>query len=381
MFKNFEIERFPKAIYRRLANKLFRIILLISFILFFSLFIFINKKSKRSKMQHDKEMRQKCLDFINQAVDECLRYTTRKEQNRRFSQIRTDLPLKPLKMTLTTAVFHYNPGFKDEYVIKRVIFREDSPTQEDRISFMVNHKNMIKTLGTANGYFIDHNDEQQKIIWLFSEYLPVRLSHSLIKQNETLIRNILADTLEGLVYLHDKMQIIHLKIANIMGKIYGEKTIYKIIDFGYSRDLNIESKKVVEGGVYIKGKSYGTFPYKSTETVLANTHGKASDIWCIGAIAWFLCLDETPFYKNNREKDTELWRKFLNGSLKHKFLKTMSPEIKDFILLCMDRDFSKRPTAKQLLSHPFIKRKKLSKKMRKINYESESEVFYDHSTD
>lgn len=311
------------------------------------------------KMTKQEEIKMKCLDFINLAVDNCLKLSERRDQNKRFAAIRTDLPIRPIKMTLTTAVFHFK-NQTDDYVIKRVIVKDESPTQEDTVSLNLVHKNVIVTYDSFTSYFIDHKKTKQKILWIFSEFLKERISQRSVNRKEEIIRDIIKDSLTALKYMHEEKNTVHLdlKIANIMGDKIKNKIVYKLIDFGYSRDFNKDSK-VKQGELRIPGKSYGTFPYKPPEVVFENIHGKASDIWCIGAIAWFLSLGETPFYKDKGEKDINEYRRFLKEKSKHFFEEDTTPELRHFIKKCMQRNRLERPTARELLDHPFITGKSL----------------------
>ncbi|KAM0673902.1 hypothetical protein GVAV_002420 [Gurleya vavrai] len=315
-----------------------------------------------------RDLRKECLRFINEAVDKCLQHTERKDQNRAFAAISTKLPIRPIKMTLTTAVFLYKDEFKT-YVIKRVIVNDISPTQEEEISLALNHPNVIRTFGSDREVFVNTQGEKQNIIWLFSEFLREKVSQRTVNGDENIIRNIMKDVLTALKFLHDEKNMVHLdlKIANVMAQKEKGVLVYKLIDFGYARDFNKE--KIVNDEVYIKNKSYGTFPYKPYEVVRKNIHGKPSDIWCTGAIAWFLSLEETPFYLEKGDKDVKEFRKFIDGTKKHFFIHGTSSELKDFILKCMNRNREERPTAAKLLEHPFITGKKLDKPLE--NYETD----------
>lgn len=299
------------------------------------------------------------LEVINQHVEECLKYKERDEQNERFSQM--DHPhLKPIKMTPVTAVFLYDN--KSKIVIKRVIFREESPTQEDVISLAAEHENVMKTF-TAFKSLYQYNEwddylkkevkQSKVIIWLFCEYLPIRISQREINKDERKIKKIAKDVLLGLSYLHSK-NVAHLdiKIANIMGTYKEGQLVYKLIDMGYARDFD-KDLGAARGETYIPKKSFGTFPYKPPEVVKENIHALKSDIYCLGAVVWFLSIGYIPFY-NDGEKDIDLFRKFVSGKVKFKFKEKASDLLKDFVIKAMERDRNKRPSADELLNHPFL---------------------------
>ncbi|ELQ76099.1 mitogen-activated protein kinase kinase kinase, non-specific serine/threonine protein kinase [Trachipleistophora hominis] len=324
---------------------------------------------------------QKILHYIDVESDRALSYENRTDQNKYFASLRPALPLKPIKMTLQTTVFlykreggeessehgdrtggHANDGDAREsfaaqryFVIKRAIIRKDTNTQEDTISMRLRHPNLLTTYKTFRTEFVDRNNERQDIVWLYSQFLKHRISHKYVAMDENIIRHILTDVLHGLRYMHER-KIMHLdiKIANIMGQTENNRIVYKLIDFGYARDLTLTDKGNKLEEIKIPSKSYGTFPYKPPEVVFENVHGLKSDIWCVGAVAWFLSLGRVPFYHDNGEKNTVTYRRFIKGTKKHFFYPETSNELRDFVLVSMNRRRANRPSVKELLKHPFI---------------------------
>nr|AAL28057.1 calmodulin-dependent protein kinase [Antonospora locustae] len=292
---------------------------------------------------------------IDSHVDTCLATSDRREQNTKFRAFSNSLGLRPIKMTPYTAVLLYTGNAKP-VVIKRVIFREDSPSQEDAISRVVQHKNIMRTYKTFRSSFVNRKNERQTIIWLISEYLSLRLSHRYVNRNEEIIRRIVRDVLQALEYLH-RMNIAHLdiKIENIMGKETDGAVRFKLIDLGYGRmlDNDVGGREMSE--TYIPTKSYGTFPYKPPEVVRENIHGLKSDIYCLGAVAWFLSLGRTPFYTDG-ERDLQAFRRFLAGGVRVRFREDTSPALQDFVIQCMHPSARERPSAFQLLNHHFVTR-------------------------
>lgn len=322
------------------------------------------------------------------------------------------LQMNKSKLFIHNLMIRSNSDYKIFYdlkyiVIKRAVIRKETGTQEDVISMKIDHPNLLKTYKTFRLNHLQRKMEyssdseeatQQEIVFLYSEFLRFRISNKYVNMNEHIIRTILRDVLNGLGYLHSK-NIVHLdiKIANIMGQeiieqfpyqtlreqrdVSGEyeadrgvrsniknekvsesessnnskkRMMYKLIDFGYSRDLSLDSEGKKNGEIFIQSKSYGTYPYKPPEVVFHNIHGKSSDIWCVGAVAWFLSNGKVPFYHEDGEKNTAENRKFLRGQRKHFFHPNISHELKDFILRCMNIKRHLRPSAENLLKHNFI---------------------------
>lgn len=285
------------------------------------------------------------INEINEHMEKVLVHSDREDQNIAFAEMDSRI-LIPIKMTQFTAVFKYVDK-KVPIVIKRVIYRQPVPTQEDQISVRVMHPNILRTFHT----FRTQSRDGTIMIWLLSEYLTEFVSHSTVNRNEEVIRKIMKDVLSALKYLHMR-NIAHLdiKMANIMGELKNGNITYKLIDLGYSREL---SEDIGKNETWINSKSFGTFPYKSPEIFKHSIHGLKSDIYSLGAVAWFLSLGKTPFYKRSK-KDTATFKKFMAGHIPITFHPDTSQELKGFILQCMQFDREKRPTADELLSDPFI---------------------------
>lgn len=334
---------------RQISRKIRGIVIIVLSIL---LLVFIYKKIffvYRTK--EDLTMEKMCLEFINRSVDKCLQYRTRHDQNKAFAAIKTHLPLIPLKMTRANAVFLYTHK-KPYIVIKRCIVSSSSDLAEDEVSMSLNNENIVKFYKAFRSKYINYEGQEETIIWLFMEYMGSRISQDAIRGNEDRIREVATAILRGLKYLHS-IGIAHLdlKISNVMGKETKEGIVYKIIDFGFSRRFR---QAVEYSEIQIPSKSFGTYPYKPPETSQLNVHSMKGDIWCLGAIVWFLSLKQTPFYLEDGKKDIEKYRLFIRGRIPLFFRSGVSPALKDFVRKCMAFDRFLRPSASELLEHPFI---------------------------
>lgn len=296
-------------------------------------------------------MEKMCLDFINKKVDKCLQHKSRYDQNKEFAAIKTHLPLIPLKMTRSNAVFLYTHK-KPYVVIKRCIAPDAPGLAEDEMLKSLDHKNVVKFFKSFREKYVNLKEEEETIIWIFMEHMDIKVSQDVVKGNENKIREITKGILHGLQYLHS-MGIAHLdlKISNVMGKETKDGIVYKIIDFGFARRLaNVGDNAEIQ----IPSKSFGTYPYKPPETSQLNMHGIKGDIWCLGAIVWFLSWRQTPFYFDDGRKNLEEWRMFIRGRIPISFKPNTSPALRNFVRKCMDFDRFARPSASELLEHPFI---------------------------
>eukprot|EP01125_Pyxidicula_operculata_P012225 TRINITY_DN4005_c0_g1_i1.p1 TRINITY_DN4005_c0_g1~~TRINITY_DN4005_c0_g1_i1.p1 ORF type:complete len:1132 (-),score=285.86 TRINITY_DN4005_c0_g1_i1:62-3457(-) len=152
---------------------------------------------------------------------------------------------------------------------------------------------------------------------------------------------IIKQILEAVDYMHSKM-IVHrdLKPENVLT---GDNNTIKITDFGLS-SLSSSSMSTM----------CGTPDYIAPEILNGSNYDHRVDIWSVGVITYVLLSGTTPFYAKD---DQDLFRKIgeVNYTFDSPVWKEISPEAKNFIQRILVKDFNKRPSAKECLSHPWIK--------------------------
>ncbi|KAI3864473.1 hypothetical protein MKX03_003845 [Papaver bracteatum] len=154
--------------------------------------------------------------------------------------------------------------------------------------------------------------------------------------------------LKGLMYLHHEQHIVHrdLKPSNLLINHSGQ---VKITDFGVSAILSCTSDQ--------RDTFVGTYSYMSPERISAGTYGYKSDIWSLGILLLECATGEFP-YTPQEEEGWISFYELLEAIVEHpppcapsdKF----SPEFCSFISSCAQKDPTKRPSARELLHHPFI---------------------------
>ena len=100
----------------------------------------------------------------------------------------------------------------------------------------------------------------------------------------------------------------------------------------------------------------GTPDYLSAEVVAGVPHGKAVDVWSIGALLFEMLVGQAPFSYGNgggQVNRAELYRRILRGVIT--FPPTVSDSIRQFINMCMARRPKDRPLMKDLKSHQIFK--------------------------
>lgn len=162
---------------------------------------------------------------------------------------------------------------------------------------------------------------------------------------EPIVRGIAMDCLRGLRFLHSH-RVLHrdFKTANIL--LSRSQCCAKVSDFGLARDLN---KGVSRVDTFV-----GTVAYMSPERLQGSEYTYASDIWALGVSLVECLLGRYPFDRPQNYFDyieTTMNSNLLDSAE----MSAVSSQARAFVEICTDIDPNKRPTAEQLLGHPWLK--------------------------
>ncbi|XP_041434855.1 serine/threonine-protein kinase 3-like [Xenopus laevis] len=165
--------------------------------------------------------------------------------------------------------------------------------------------------------------------------------------SEVCIRYIAREVLEGLHYMHHKC-VVHrdIKSPNITLNRHGT---FKIIDFGLAVQLDRIDKKIIG--------ARGTTCWMAPEVIgcrynWRQTYNFKCDIWSFGITLIEMADGQSPYERFGRTKAME--HIFTDEPPRLKREHMWSYDFVDFLGQCLIRSPKKRPTATQLLGHPFI---------------------------
>ncbi|KAK2828114.1 hypothetical protein Q5P01_019148 [Channa striata] len=209
-------------------------------------------------------------------------------------------------------------------------------------------------------------------LWIMIEFCPGGAVDAIMLDldrglTEPQIKVVCRQMLEALNYLHG-MKIIHrdLKAGNILLMQDGD---IKLADFGVSA----KNTKTLQRRDSFIGTPYWMAPeVVMCETVKDAPYDYKADIWSLGITLIELAQIEPPHHELNPMRVLLKIAKSEPPTLEqpHKW----SPEFKDFLKKTVDKNPETRPTAAQLLEHPFVKSVTSNRPLRELVAEAKAEV-------
>ncbi|XP_060943955.1 mitogen-activated protein kinase kinase kinase 19 isoform X2 [Limanda limanda] len=208
----------------------------------------------------------------------------------------------------------------------------------------LSHINIVGFLGTRL---------YRHMVSIFMEYVPGGSISSILHRFGPLPERVLAlythQILEGVAYLHLN-RVVHrdLKGNNVMLMPTG---VIKLIDFGCARRLSCLNHTASSSGDLLKSV-HGTPYWMAPEVINDTGYGRKSDIWSVGCTVFEMATGKPPLA--HMDKMAAL---FYIGSERGSMPSLpdgFSDNAKDFVKNSLTSDQRLRPSADQLLTHPFI---------------------------
>ena len=177
-------------------------------------------------------------------------------------------------------------------------------------------------------------------------------------QNERVLAGIARDVLTALEFMHDR-HIAHLDIkpANILLNTRGEA---KVADFGLARQLEKE-------GFFHASTFIGTTKFMSPERLRGLPYSYSADIWSLGLTLLAVAMGQYPISLGHAGAGGGAEAAERGGNVYWSLLdrlenegaptlpsSTFSPPAIDFVAACLKFSADERPSAHDLLTHPWI---------------------------
>jgi len=191
-------------------------------------------------------------------------------------------------------------------------------------------------------------------IWIVMEYCGAGSICDLMAicdktLDEEEIAAVMAQSMLGLEYLHAHRKIHRdIKSGNILLTHEGE---CKLADFGVSAQLTTVSAK--------RKTVIGTPYWMAPEVLQSSAYDFKADIWSLGITAIELAVGEPPHSNIHPMRAI-----FMIPTSEPPVLpdpQNWSDDFNDFLRVSLQKDPTKRPSAKELKSHPFLKKGKWKK--------------------
>ena len=233
-----------------------------------------------------------------------------------------------------------NPITNEIVAIKQVKSRSDYgrellEREIETMKIMKGNKGIVQLLDT-------YKDDQTTNLVL--EYIDGWCLQSLVEQvslDARLIAAISKHVLLSLCDLHVN-DIVHrdLKCGNIMITKNGNT---KLIDFGYATVMP-KSHQIRSGRV-------GSLYWMAPEIYQKMVYNEKCDIWSFGIMVIEMFLGDPPYY-GTRYGQRDIMDFLSNGIVP--IPNNMPEKMSDFVRMCLRINPSQRPSARELLHHPFI---------------------------
>ncbi|KAL8152076.1 hypothetical protein V2J09_021884 [Rumex salicifolius] len=215
--------------------------------------------------------------------------------------------------------------------------------QEINLLSQLSHPNIVRYYGSELG---------EETLSVYLEYVSGGSIHKLLQEygpfKVPVIQNYTRQILSGLAYLHARKTVHRdIKGANILVDPNGG---VKLADFGMAKHMtNCASVLSFKGSPYWMAPEVSlSFP---NVVMHQNGYSLAVDIWSLGCTILEMATSKPPW---SQYEGVAAIFKIGNSRDIPEIPSHLSNSAKSFLRLCLQRDPSLRPSATELLEHPFL---------------------------
>ncbi|CAN0891737.1 Mitogen-activated protein kinase kinase kinase YODA [Linum grandiflorum] len=225
------------------------------------------------------------------------------------------------------------------------LFADDAKSKESAKQLMqeisvlsrLQHPNIVQYYGSEQ---VDDN------LYIYLEYVSGGSIYTILQEygqlGELAIRSYTQQILSGLAFLHSKNTVHRdIKGANILVDPNGR---VKLADFGMAKHI----------AGYSCPLSFTGSPYWMAPEVINSSNGRnlAVDIWSLGCTVLEMATTKPPW---SEFEGVAAMFKIGNSKDLPVIPDQLSDDGKDFVRQCLQRNPRHRPSAAQLLDHPFVR--------------------------
>ena len=233
----------------------------------------------------------------------------------------------------------FDPQLREVVAVKEMPLTEKNEKlllEETQLMAVMSHPNIVRFY---RAHRVDHT------LWILMELMDggsLTNVATYCECQEPHIAYFAREVLKALEYMHAN-NMIHrdIKTDNVLLKANGE---VRLADFGYAAQLSCstESRKSIVGTPY----------WMAPELIKGQPYSFGVDIWSLGIMCRELAEGEPPYVEQAPMRALFLIHTYGIPEISDKDQR--SEEFLDFLDQCLQVDPEKRPTATQLLEHPFI---------------------------